>query len=92
MKKDSLVINVTAVGSPDRAKPAILGVIFGIFWPVQATFVAGEPLCDVGTTNSDSICGRGATVWCRNPLMSPNNFTLVYLMKIGSSNENNMVC
>ena len=51
MKIEWLDANVTAVRSPDRAKHAILGVILaGRFcWPIQAVFVAGEPLCDVGT-------------------------------------------
>ena len=41
--------DVTSVGSPDRAERAILGMILGVFWPIQAVFVAREPLCDVGT-------------------------------------------
>ena len=44
MKIEWLVTNVTAVGSPDRAERAILGMILDIFWPIQATFVAREPL------------------------------------------------
>ena len=48
MKSEWLVANVLSVGSPDRAERDILGVILGVFWPVQATFVGGEPLCDVG--------------------------------------------
>ena len=32
--------------------------------------------------NSGRICGRGATLWCRNSLLSPNNFTQGHLMKI----------
>ena len=47
MKVVWLVANVTAVGSPDRAECDIVGVILGNFWPVQATFVVREPLCDV---------------------------------------------
>ena len=34
--------------SPDRAERDVLCMILGVFWPIQATFVAGEPLCDVG--------------------------------------------
>ena len=50
MKIEWFNTNVTAVGCPDKAEPAILGVIlFGLFWPIQAVFVAGEPHCDVGT-------------------------------------------
>ena len=41
---------VTAVGAPDRAECAILGVILAVFfWSIQATFVIGDPLCDVGS-------------------------------------------
>ena len=32
--------------------------------------------------NSGCICGQGATVWCRNPLLTPNKFTQGYLMKM----------
>ena len=35
--------------SPDRAEPDILRMILdGGFWPIQAAFVVGEPLSDVG--------------------------------------------
>ena len=46
MKIEWLVIDVTAVGSPDRAERAILGVI------LAGRFFA----------NSGRICGRGATL------------------------------
>ena len=36
---------------------------WALFWPIQAV----------------SICGRGASLWCGNPLLSPNNFTLGHL-------------
>ena len=50
MKTESLVSDVTAARSPDRAKRAILGVIFaGRFLANSDAFVVGEPLCDVGT-------------------------------------------
>ena len=51
MKIKWLVTKVTAVGSPYRAKRAILGVILaGRFLPIQAVFVVGgELVCDVGT-------------------------------------------
>ena len=51
MKIEWLVTNVTAVGSPDRAEHAILGVILAgqLFVPLQDTFVVWEPLCDVGS-------------------------------------------
>ena len=51
MKMEWLVTDVTPVGSPDRAERAILGMIWlSVFWPIQAVFVVGEPLCDVGTS------------------------------------------
>ena len=46
MKIEWLVTNVTPVGSPDRAECVILGVILGIFLPIQALFVIGEQLGD----------------------------------------------
>ena len=48
MKIEWLVADVTAVGSPDRAECDILGMILDVFLPIQATFVVGETLCDVG--------------------------------------------
>ena len=48
MKIEWLVANVTTVGSPDRAKHAILGIILDIFGSFQAIFVVRELLCDVG--------------------------------------------
>ena len=30
------------------------------------------------------FCGQGATLWCRKPLLSSNNFTEGHLMKIES--------
>ena len=94
---------------------------YDVCWPIQAAFVGGEPLCDLGIpswalitifrviwwklrrwlqmkylsgplpdrnvtlwgdsgcflANSGHYCGRGATLWCRSPLLSPNNFTYV---------------
>ena len=51
MKIKWFVTDVTAVGTPDRAERAILKLILAgpFFWPIQAVFVVGEPLCDVGT-------------------------------------------
>ena len=51
MKIEWLVTDVTAVGSPDRAERAILEVIFArrFLGQIQAVFVVGELLCDVGT-------------------------------------------
>ena len=48
MKIEWLVTDVTAVRSPDRAECYILGMIFDIVWPIQATAVVGEPFCLVG--------------------------------------------
>ena len=69
MKIEWLVANVTAVGSPDRAKRAILGVL------LAERFIA----------NSGCICSQGTTLWCRYPLLSPDNFSL------GSFSENRVV-
>ena len=51
MKTEWFVANASAVGFPDRAERAILGVILAerFFFPIQAVFVVREPLCDVGT-------------------------------------------
>ena len=51
MKIERSVTNATPITSPDRAERAILSErYFGwaFFWPIQATSVVGEPLCDVG--------------------------------------------
>ena len=50
-KLEWLVTDVTAVGSPDRVGLAILEMIFAkyVFWPIQAIFAVGEPLCEAGT-------------------------------------------
>ena len=45
-QSDWLSTNVTRVGSPDRAECDILGVILGVFWPIQATIVVGQPRSD----------------------------------------------
>ena len=51
MKIEWLVADVTAVGSLDRAKCAILGGDCGwaCFWPIQVIFVVAAPLRGVGT-------------------------------------------
>ena len=53
MKIEWLVADVTAVGSIETAKRAVLGGHFGweCFWPIQDLFVVAEPLCDVGTSS-----------------------------------------
>ena len=49
-KIEWLDTDVTTVGSHERAERAILEVILaGRFLPIQAAFVIGEPLCDIGT-------------------------------------------
>ena len=58
MKIVWLVANVTVVGSPARAECNILWVILDVFLANQAAF----------------ICGEGVSLWCRNPLLSPNTF------------------
>ena len=57
MKIEWLIADETVVGSldraerdvgpPARAKRDIFLVILDVFWPIQATFMAGNPLCDV---------------------------------------------
>ena len=51
IKTESLVVDVTAVGSLDRAEHTILGMIVAwrVFLPIQVVFVVGEPLCGIGT-------------------------------------------
>ena len=51
MNIEWLVTNVTGVRSPDRAEPAILGVVLAgrFFGLIQAVFVGKEPLCGIGT-------------------------------------------
>ena len=51
MKIEWLIADVTAVGSPTstRAESAVFCVILDVFWPLWATLVAGEPLCDLET-------------------------------------------
>ena len=61
-----LVSNVIAIGSPGRAERAILGDI-----------LAGRVFAGLG-----HVCGRWATLWCRNLLLSSSNFKLSHLVKI----------
>ena len=49
MEVEWLFADVTPVGSHDSAERSILRMILGIFWPIMAAFVAGEPVCDVET-------------------------------------------
>ena len=37
--------------------------------------------CGRFLANPGHICGRGASLWCRNPLLSSNKFTQGHLMK-----------
>ena len=55
-----LVADVTAIRFPGKAESSILGVILA--W------------CDF-LANLGRFCGQGATLWCRNSLLSSNNFT-----------------
>ena len=48
MKIEWLIADVPSVGFPARAERDIFGVILGVFWPIQASFVVGESFCDVG--------------------------------------------
>ena len=66
MMLEWFVASVTAAESPDRAEHAILGII-----------LVGLFLADSG-----HICGRGANLRCRNPLLSRSNFTQGRLIKI----------
>ena len=68
MEIGRLVTDVTAVGAPDIVEHAILGVILA-----GRCVVLSNLLC---------FCDWGATLWCRNPLLSPNRFTYSHLMKI----------
>ena len=51
MKIEWLIADVTAVGSLDTAERGIFEGDFGwaLFWPIQAIFVVGRPLCGLGT-------------------------------------------
>ena len=59
MKSEQLIADVLPpVGSPDRAERDVLGMVLGVyspiqdaFWPIHAPFVVGEPLCDLGTAS-----------------------------------------
>ena len=44
-----MIADVTAVGSPTRSESAVFVSFFDVFWPIWATFVVGEPLCDLET-------------------------------------------
>ena len=49
MKIELLVIyRLIAIKYPVRAKREMSGLILDVFWPIQAAFVVGEPLCGVG--------------------------------------------
>ena len=48
MKTEWLSTNVTAIGSPSRAK-SVFWAILGAFWLIWVAIVAGEPLCDLET-------------------------------------------
>ena len=66
MKIEWLVADATAVGSPDIVERAILGLI------LTRRFFA----------NLGYICGQGAILLCRNPLLSSNKFIHGHSMNI----------
>ena len=47
LKTKQLFANEPSFGSPARAECDAFEVIWSVFWPVQKTFVVGEPLCDI---------------------------------------------
>ena len=47
MKIDSSLADVTPVGSPAKVKHNIVGMVLGVFLPIQNAFVIREQLCDV---------------------------------------------
>ena len=55
-----MVADVTPVVTPYGAEPDILGMVLDVFWPIQATFVEGEPLCGVGFPYSALITYSGS--------------------------------
>ena len=82
MKIEWLIANVTAVGSPDIAEGAILGVIlsgrcFGQFRRGTCYFGGGFGLALFWPIQAVSVVKE-----CRNPLLSPNNSTQGRLMEI----------
>ena len=66
VKIEWLVADVTAAEFPDRAEHAIFLVNSALHFFV----------------NPGRICGRGASLWCRSPLLSPNNIIQGHLMII----------
>ena len=55
MKTEALIADVAAVCSPDRAERSILGIVLGVFWPIEDIFVIREQLCDVGVPSLAQI-------------------------------------
>ena len=49
MKIVLLNTNVTAIGSPARAKTELFWVGFGVFQLIRVAIVLGEPICDLET-------------------------------------------
>ena len=49
MKVEWLVVDSSAVGSLISAESEELRVTSAVFWPMRATFLIGEPLCDLET-------------------------------------------
>ena len=40
----------------------------------RAEYATQEMILDVSLANSGRFCDQGATLLCKNPLLSPNNF------------------
>ena len=55
MKTEWLIANETSLESPARADNVIFGAILDAFWPNQAVFVVGEPLCNLENPSWDLI-------------------------------------
>ena len=49
MKIEWLNTNMTAIGSPAKAESEIFWVVLGVFLPIWAAIVVGEPLCELET-------------------------------------------
>ena len=52
---ECFIVNEKSAGSPARAERGILGVVYGVFGTIQALFVVGQPLCDVGVPSQALI-------------------------------------
>ena len=50
--------------------------------PDRTEHATQEMILDVSLTNSCRFSDRGAILWCRNPLLGPDNFIQDHLVKI----------